>query len=270
MPCCGGLLVYPGQYKSPTGLEMKGCPIRLKEINHQDNPAPTRLRGAEVAIGNAIRRRVARMKAPSKCFGYKGEQCNPNLAYGPVFGFRQAPRFGSRCGDKGFRNIYSANHGDSSDVITWKRLYGGPRQLFSTKSCKYGCCGNTPANLTLPFGGHAIPGQLNNCLTYLLNWGGSSGSTALKIGDALWLNDGTTPNFYEAIVHATEPVVAATAAPPLFTEEATVFISDRSSKMGKYFQGRSAGPISNLSIYRRDILNQWKSAGTFKGIGNLT
>ena len=139
MPCYGSLKIYPGQYKSPTGMQMKGCPIRLKEINNQRNPAPTRLVGAQVAMGNLIRRRVSAMKTPNKCFGYKGEQCNPNIAYGPVFGLRQAPRFGSRCGDRGFRNIYYANHGDSSDVTMWKRLYGGPRQLFSTRTCSWGC-----------------------------------------------------------------------------------------------------------------------------------
>lgn len=140
MPCRGDLKMYPGQWKSPTGMQKKGCPIRLKEINNQRNTAPTRLVGAQVAMGNLIRRRVSAMKSPSKCFGYKGEQCNPDIAYGPVFGLRQSPRWGCRGG--GLRNIYYANRGDSSDVTMWKRLYGGRRQLFSTKACFSNCSGS--------------------------------------------------------------------------------------------------------------------------------
>ena len=244
MPCCGGLLIYPGQYKSPTGMEMDGCPIRLKEINQQRNPAPTRLVGAEVARGNLIRRRVGTMKATSECFGYKGEQCNPDLAYGPVFGLRQAPRFGSRCGDRGFRNIYSANHGDSSDVTMWKRLYGGPRQLFSTKACAFGCCGNITANRDVLnindsrgvyFGGARVgPQHLGNCLRY-------SVTGDVRAGDVVWKDDNTTPNFYQAVSRVSGRVWVI-----------------RSSSMRKYF----AGPGRTLNVYRRNLLNQWLKVGT--------
>ena len=44
------------------------------------------------------------------------------------------PRYGGKC-----NNIYSANGGSGSDVTKWRRLYGGSRQLFNTKSCKYAC-----------------------------------------------------------------------------------------------------------------------------------
>ena len=242
MPCCGGLRIYPGQYKSPTGLEMEGCPIRLKEINNQKNPAPTRLVGAEVARGNSVRRRVGTMKAPTSCLGYKGEQCNPNLAYGPVFGFRQAPRFGSRCGNGGFRNIYSANHGDSSDVTKWRRLYGGSRQLFSTKQCRFGCCpANGNANGTLP-SGRKVPlkqrlqwnKDCGGCLRYAVSGG-------VRKGDAVWKADGTTPNFFQVVG----------------IDNNVVQVTGKGSAMASYMKH----PGGSLSIWRRDALKQWRPAG---------
>ena len=244
MPCCGGLVIYPGQYKSPTGMEMDGCPIRLKEISQQRNPAPTRLVGAQVAMGNSVRRRVGTMKATSECFGFKGEQCNPNLAYGPVFGLRQAPRFGSRCDEGGFRNIYSANRGDSSDVTMWKRLYGGPRQLFSTRACSYGCCGNEPKNRNAPlsyYGGKShTSGHLKNCSTFTVNGD-------VRVGDAVWKDDNTTPNFYQAVSrkHNTVNVIAT-------------------SLMRNYLRKTNSG----LVVYRRDKLNQWRRVGTATATGN--
>ena len=248
MPCCGGLQIYPGQYKSPTGMQMKGCPIRLKEMNNQRNPAPTRLVGAQVAMGNSIRRRVSAMKTPDQCFGYKGEQCNPNIAYGPVFGLRQAPRFGSRCGDGGFRNIYYANHGDSSDVTMWKRLYGGPRQLFSTSACEFGCCSNKLANRPAPrayYNNKREYGKLRECNTYYVTGN-------VQTGDALWIDNNTTPDFYAATVKkgGAKPCVNII----------------RTSRMRGYF----SKPNRSLVVYRRDPLNQWKLVGTAQTAGALS
>jgi len=247
MPCCGGLQIYPGQYKSPTGIQMKGCPIRLKEMNNQRNPAPTRLVGAQLAMGNSIRRRVSAMKTPDQCFGYKGEQCNPNIAYGPVFGLRQAPRFGSRCGDGGFRNIYSANHGDSSDVTMWKRLYGGPRQLFSTSACQFGCCNGKLANRPTPsayYKNKRKRGKLRGCNTYYVTGN-------VQTGDALWIDNNTTPNFYAATVKkgGRRPCVNII----------------HTSRMRGYF----SKPARPLAVYRRDTLNQWKLVGTAKTAGAM-
>jgi hypothetical protein len=76
----------------------------------------TRVKGSYNALGNHIRRRVTGIFKPN---GKKG--------YGPIFGIKKTPFYG------GVKNIHYANSGASSDVTTWKRLYGGPRVLFSTK-----------------------------------------------------------------------------------------------------------------------------------------
>ena len=116
----------------------KGCGIRLRELNSARKPAPTKLQGSQVARENNIRRRVAVIKQIKNCMPdgqkFKGEECNEVYAYGPVFGLAKKPRYGGKC-----NNIYSANGGSSSDVTKWRRLYGGSRQLFNTKSCKYAC-----------------------------------------------------------------------------------------------------------------------------------
>lgn len=123
-----------GKYKSPTGLQKKGCPLRLMELNSASKPSPTRLTGAQVARENYIRRRVAKLVKGKSCDEYKEEQCNEVYGYGPLFGLAQEPKYGGDC-----KNIYYANHGTGSDVVQWKRLYGGPRVLFNTRSCQYGC-----------------------------------------------------------------------------------------------------------------------------------
>ena len=116
----------------------KGCGIRLRELNSARKPAPTKLRGSQVARENNIRRRVAVIKQIKNCMPdgqkFKGEECNEVYAYGPVFGLAKKPRYGGKC-----NNIYSANGGSSSDVTKWRRLYGGSRQLFNTASCEYAC-----------------------------------------------------------------------------------------------------------------------------------
>ena len=43
-----------GKYKSPTGLQTKGCPLRLMELNSASKPSPTRLTGAQVARENNL------------------------------------------------------------------------------------------------------------------------------------------------------------------------------------------------------------------------
>ena len=116
----------------------KGCGIRLRELNSAKKPAPTKLRGSQVAMENKIRRRVAVIKQIKKCLPKdkrtKNEQCNETYAYGPVFGIAKAPKRGGPC-----NNIYTSNGGTGADVVRWRRLYGGSRQLFNTASCKYAC-----------------------------------------------------------------------------------------------------------------------------------
>lgn len=101
------------------------CNIRLMELNNASKPSPTKLVGSQIARENYIRRRVATLATDKKSY-----------SYGPLFGNKQGPKYGGDC-----KNIYYANHGSSSDVTAWKRLYGGPRILFSSSKCQYGCEG---------------------------------------------------------------------------------------------------------------------------------
>lgn len=121
-------------YKSTTGLQtFKGCPIRLRELNTSRNKGPTSMQGGSISNGNAIRRRVARIS-------YNNSRGEPvKASYGPLFGLKKTPLLGGNCTDK---SLHSANAGNSSDVIFWKKLYGGPRTLFSTKRCSFGCNGS--------------------------------------------------------------------------------------------------------------------------------
>ena len=161
---------------------------------------------------------------------------------------RQAPRFGSRCDDAGFRNIYSANHGDSSDVTMWKRLYGGPRQLFSTSACEFGCCSDKIVNRPAPlayYNNQREYGKLRECNTYYV-------TGDVQTGDALWIDNQTTPNFYAATVKkgGAKPCVNII----------------RTSRMRGYF----SKPNRPLVVYRRDPLNQWKLVGTAQTAGALS
>ena len=99
---------------------MPKCNIRLLEISNAAKPAPTRLEGSQVAMGNAVRRRVAKTVNHGN--------------YGPLFGLGKNPMRG-KC-----KNYFTANSGASSDVTEWKRLYGGYRHLKNSgKPCDYGC-----------------------------------------------------------------------------------------------------------------------------------
>ena len=128
-------LVNIYMYKSTTGLQtFKGCPLRLREISVQRNRGPTTLKGGEVSLGNAIRRRVARISKNSA----RHEKVKDS--YGPLFGLKKAPYLGGNGKNCESKALYSANSGNSSDVIYWRKLYGGSRLLFDTNSCSYGCC----------------------------------------------------------------------------------------------------------------------------------
>ncbi len=109
-------------------MSKTNCSIRLQELNDAAKPAPTRLEGSQVALGNVIRRRVASIRKKTNSDNQRVR------SYGPLFGLAKKPTPG-QCD-----SIFTANSGNSSDVTEWRRLYGGSRNLFSTSSCKFSSC----------------------------------------------------------------------------------------------------------------------------------
>ena len=112
-------------------------PGRLRRLNLQNKPSPTREYGSLGARENYIRRRTAaRIRKPTaKCYNYKGEQCNQYIAYGPRFGLRKRPTV-CCCpdGDPKCQHTKSSwfrsNGGSGSDVTFWKRISAGPANLM--------------------------------------------------------------------------------------------------------------------------------------------
>lgn len=103
-----------------------GCKLRLRQLNNPGKPAPTKLTGSQVSRENHIRRRVATIKV---------EKSTKKMSkYGPLFGLAKNQKCGENC-----HEIYYANGGTGSDVVQWKRIYGGSSALFNTKKCHYGC-----------------------------------------------------------------------------------------------------------------------------------
>ena len=242
MSCRPGFSILPGQYKSATGLQTAGCPIRLKQLNEAKKPAPTKLRGAQVARGNLIRRRVAVIRQVKDCLSenkrFKGEQCNETYAYGPVFGLRKAPRVGGDC-----RKIYSANGGSSSDVIQWKRLYGGSRQLFSTSGCKYGCCGEVSAT------------ELGaGCKEFDVT---AHTTVALKRGDALWPLPSS--RFRQPIDLFDARIKSYSwKSPSVFNFD--VLTRSANGVMGRILSN-SEEQTMKIGVYRLSNLNKWNYVG---------
>jgi len=253
MPCGLGLSFFPNQYKSPTGLERAGCPIRLKELNNASKVSPTKLQGAQVARENYIRRRVATIVQVKKCLPekkrFKGEECNTTYAYGPVFGIARGPKYGGRngkgCKGGGCLNVYYANGGSGSDVTKWKRLYGGPRVLFNTSNCLYGCCGKVGPK-----------GLGKGCYCYALK---VSSDVPMRRGDALWPADNfaNTPP-----IDLFDAVVLDSAGSALY-----VRCKNKNSYMSKIFASDSAPnavsdlTVPKLAVYRKDNLNNWSRVG---------
>ena len=108
---------------------------RLKKLSEvQIKPSPTRNYSSEGARANSIRRRVARYtKNNNNIYGNKNTP-EQTLGYGPVFGTAKAPSVFNNCGGCGDRttttkNVYRSNGGTGGDVVYWKRIMGGPRQL---------------------------------------------------------------------------------------------------------------------------------------------
>ena len=261
MPCRScGLTLFPGGYKSATGLQQKGCPIRLKELNNAQKPAPTKLKGSQVARENYIRRRVAVIKQIKDCLPkdkrLKNGECNETYAYGPVFGIARGPKFGGKdaskgCSGGGCNNIYYANGGSGSDVVQWKRLYGGSRTLFSTKSCKYGCCGQVGPEGKGVNKGCRCYGNGKSNLRYK-----TTNGISLQVGDALWPAPGqgypTMPNLYDGIIVAVTPA----PAPSPTIGQFRIKTLSQNSVMGKIMDvasGPSLPPSEPvLNIFRRN------------------
>ena len=136
MPC--------GQY--PYGLCKKRTVGRLRFLQRQSKPAPTRNYGSEGARANAIRRRVAKIKTPSR-----DQYGNPvNYGYGPLFGLRKG--VGRTWLSSGqCKYVFSPNGGEGSDVAYWKRVMGGSMNIVTTggggsQSCNLGCGNNIGTN----------------------------------------------------------------------------------------------------------------------------
>ena len=272
MPCRScGLTLFPGGYKSATGLQRKGCPIRLKELNNAKKPAPTKLKGSQVARENYIRRRVAVIKQIKDCLPkdkrLKNGECNETYAYGPVFGIARGPKYGGKdaskgCSGGGCNNIYYANGGSGSDVVQWKRLYGGSRTLFSTKSCKYGCCGQVGPDGKGVNKGCRCRGDGTINIKYI------STGPSLQIGDALWPAPGqgypTMPNLYDGIIVATKQTGSVGA--PGATGLMRIKTLNKNSVMGKIIDianGPGLDPVEpKLNIFRRNkFTNQIQVVG---------
>ena len=121
---------------------------RLKKLSQvQIKPSPTRNYGSGGARANSIRRRVARYtNNGSNDVATKSNQ-KQTLGYGPIFGTGKAPSVFNNCGGCGDRttttkNIYRSNGGTGSDVVYWKRIMGGPRQLTTGNDATVdGTCG---------------------------------------------------------------------------------------------------------------------------------
>ena len=100
---------------------------RLSYLQRQSKPAPTRNYGSEDARARALRRRVARVKTPSR-----DQYGNPvNYGYGPLFGLRKG--IGRTwLPDGQCRFIFSANSGAGADVTYWKRVMGGSMNIVTS------------------------------------------------------------------------------------------------------------------------------------------
>jgi len=278
MSCGLGLSFFPTQYKSPTGLERAGCPIRLKELNNASKVSPTKLKGAQVARENYIRRRVATIKQVKSCLPedkkFKGENCNTTYAYGPVFGIARGPKYGGRnpakgCKGGGCVNVYYANGGTGADVVQWKRLYGGPRVLFNTSNCSYGCCGKV-----------GTEGLSNGCYCYTMILPLPKGT--LRRGDVLWPGraySNTPPiDMFDAVVIDVLDFEggAAPGGVSLDSEYIRVRTKNKYSYMSQVlstrhpsnleqlFLGKESNTTPPLAVYRKDRLNNWHLVKTIK------
>ena len=117
MPC-GSLNFSCGYKKNANGKSTRTIG-RLAYLNKYSKPSPTRNYSSEDARARSIRRRVGTKKQ------------NGVKQYGPLFGIKQNVACNT---DKQYVN---ANHGNSSDVIYFKRISGGSMKInpCDSKGC---------------------------------------------------------------------------------------------------------------------------------------
>jgi len=120
MPC-GNLNFSCGYTKNTNGKRTIRTIGRLAYLNKYSKPSPTRNYSSEDARARSIRRRVGTKKR------------NGVKQYGPLFGIKQ----NVACKTSGDKQYVNANHGNSSDVIYFKRISGGSIKInpCDTKGC---------------------------------------------------------------------------------------------------------------------------------------
>ena len=143
MPCHYGPL---GCWAVPMG--------RLKKLDLQAKPGPTRNYGSEGAREKAIRRRVGRQQALSAQASRAGARqlgSSGLNSYGPLFGLRKNRPFSKlgrglgECASHFSPTKYNANSGDSSQVTYFKRVYGAKNIiLYRLGQCCGSSSGRTP------------------------------------------------------------------------------------------------------------------------------
>lgn len=108
MPC--GNLNFSCGYTKTNGKSTRTIG-RLAYLNKHIKPSPTRNYSSEDARARSIRRRVGTKKQ------------NGVKQYGPLFGIKQ------NVACKTGKQYVNANHGNSSDVIYFKRISGGSMKI---------------------------------------------------------------------------------------------------------------------------------------------
>ena len=118
---CGNLNFSCGYNKNKsTGISTLTIG-RLAYLNKYSKPSPTRNYSSDDARARAIRRRV----------GVQTQ--NGKKKYGPLFGLKK-----NRCHHNLDNSVYTANHGNSSDVIYFKNISGGNIKINPCANLK-GC-----------------------------------------------------------------------------------------------------------------------------------
>jgi|UniRef100_A0A6C0C1I8 hypothetical protein len=110
------------------------CNSRVRQLQKQKKPGLTNVKGSHSAMQNHVRRRIAPIVR-----AYKDKELNKfyKQKYGPLFGIKKIPI--NQCQDgstqaKGSLG-YASHGGTNADVIYFKHLYGGTRQLLTPGTC---------------------------------------------------------------------------------------------------------------------------------------
>lgn len=103
------------------------CEGRVRQLQRKKKPGLTNIKGSRNALENHIRRRIAPIKRSYQDKNGKYWK----QTYGPLFGIKKQAI--DRCQDgstvaKGALG-YAAHTGTNEDIIYFKRVYGGVRQL---------------------------------------------------------------------------------------------------------------------------------------------